>query len=59
MDVLDQRVADLSSILEKLRSASAKDQDLSQSTNEASHGEWKVCFYLLISDSLTLKTELS
>ncbi|KAH0927458.1 LOW QUALITY PROTEIN: hypothetical protein HID58_019714, partial [Brassica napus] len=40
--VLDQRVSDLSSILEKLRSASAKDQDLSQSTNEASRGDWKV-----------------
>ncbi|XP_013639028.1 PREDICTED: uncharacterized protein LOC106344165 isoform X1 [Brassica oleracea var. oleracea] len=39
VDVLDQRVADLSSILEKLRSASAKDQDLS---NEASTGDWKV-----------------
>ncbi|KAL0743895.1 hypothetical protein Bca4012_085408 [Brassica carinata] len=43
VDVLDQRVSDLSSILEKLRSASTKDQDLSQSTNEAtSHGDWKV-----------------
>ncbi|CAG7877848.1 unnamed protein product [Brassica rapa] len=42
VDVLDQRVSDLSSILEKLRSASAKDQDLSQSTNEASRGDWKV-----------------
>ncbi|KAJ0263833.1 Polyketide cyclase/dehydrase and lipid transport superfamily protein [Hirschfeldia incana] len=42
VDVLDQRVAALSSILEKLRSASTKDQDLSQSTNEASPGDWKV-----------------
>ncbi|KAF8088871.1 hypothetical protein N665_0528s0029 [Sinapis alba] len=42
VDVLDQRVSDLSSILERLRSASTKDQDLSQSTNEASHGDWKV-----------------
>ncbi|KAF2556862.1 hypothetical protein F2Q68_00017918 [Brassica cretica] len=39
VDVLDQRVSDLSSILEKLRSASQKDQDLS---NEASTGDWKV-----------------
>ncbi|KAJ4893396.1 Polyketide cyclase/dehydrase and lipid transport superfamily protein [Raphanus sativus] len=42
VDVLDQRVSDLSSIFEKLRSASTKDQDLSQLTNEASHGDWKV-----------------
>lgn len=51
MDVLDQRVADLSSILEKLRSASAKDQDLS---NEASTGDWKVCFYLFNFENRTV-----
>ncbi|KAF3550707.1 hypothetical protein DY000_02003976 [Brassica cretica] len=42
VDVLDQRVAGLSSILEKLRSVSAKDQDLSNPTKEASCGDWKV-----------------
>ncbi|CAH8359873.1 unnamed protein product [Eruca vesicaria subsp. sativa] len=42
VNVLDQRVSDLSSILEKLRSASTKDQELSQSTNETSYADWKV-----------------
>ncbi|CAH2054014.1 unnamed protein product, partial [Thlaspi arvense] len=42
VDVLDQRVADLSSILDKLRSVSTKDQKLSKSSNEASYGDWKV-----------------
>ncbi|KAL0855110.1 hypothetical protein Bca101_060262 [Brassica carinata] len=43
VDMLDQRVSDLSSILEKLRSVSTKDQDLSKSTNQASSGgDWKV-----------------
>ncbi|CAH8348842.1 unnamed protein product [Eruca vesicaria subsp. sativa] len=42
VDILDKRVADLSSILEKLRSVSTEDQDLSRSTNEASSGDWKV-----------------
>ncbi|CAG7882389.1 unnamed protein product [Brassica rapa] len=42
VDMLDQRVADLSSVLDKLRSVSTKDQDLSKSTNEASSSDWKV-----------------
>lgn len=46
VDKLDQRVADLSSTIEKLRSVSTKDQDLSKSSNDASYGDWKVCFFL-------------
>ncbi|XP_023641701.1 uncharacterized protein LOC17893254 isoform X1 [Capsella rubella] len=42
VDILDQRVAALSSAIEKLRSVSAKDQDLSKSSNEASYGDWKL-----------------
>ncbi|ESQ48871.1 hypothetical protein EUTSA_v10020420mg [Eutrema salsugineum] len=43
VDILDQRVADLSSILEKLRSVSTKDQEPSKSSNEeGSYGDWKV-----------------
>lgn len=45
VDMLDQRVADLSSVLDKLRSVSTKDQDLSKSTNKASSSDWKVCFF--------------
>jgi uncharacterized small protein (DUF1192 family) len=44
VDILDQRVAALSSTIEKLRSVSTKDQDLSKSSTEASYGDWKVCF---------------
>lgn len=45
MDILDQRVTGLSTILEKLRSVSAKDQDSSKSTKQASPGgDWKVRF---------------
>lgn len=45
VDILDQKVAGLSSILEKLRSVSTKDQSLSKSTKQASPGgDWKVCF---------------
>jgi uncharacterized small protein (DUF1192 family) len=43
VDILDQRVAALSSTIEKLRSVSTKDQDLSKSSTEASYGDWK-CF---------------
>uniref|UniRef100_A0A1J3ITC8 START domain-containing protein n=1 Tax=Noccaea caerulescens TaxID=107243 RepID=A0A1J3ITC8_NOCCA len=42
VDILDKKVADLSKILEKLRSVSSKDQDLSKSSNETSYGDWKV-----------------
>ncbi|CAA7016139.1 unnamed protein product [Microthlaspi erraticum] len=42
VDILDQKVAGLSTILEKLRSVSTKDQDLSKSSNETSYGDWKV-----------------
>ncbi|CAN6810200.1 unnamed protein product [Brassica oleracea] len=42
VDIFDQRVADLSSILEKLRSVSANDQHLSKPIKEASSGDWKV-----------------
>lgn len=43
VDILDQKVAGLSSILEKLRSVSTKDQSLSKSTKQASPGgDWKV-----------------
>jgi uncharacterized small protein (DUF1192 family) len=42
VDILDQRVAALSSTIEKLRSVSTKDQDLSKSSTEASYGDWKV-----------------
>uniref|UniRef100_A0A1J3D4T0 START domain-containing protein n=1 Tax=Noccaea caerulescens TaxID=107243 RepID=A0A1J3D4T0_NOCCA len=42
VDILDKKVADLSKILEKLRSVSTKDQDLSKSSNETSYGDWKV-----------------
>lgn len=47
VDMLDQRVADLSSVLDKLRSVSTKDQDLSKSTNKASSSDWKVCFFFV------------
>ncbi|CAH8260136.1 unnamed protein product [Arabidopsis lyrata] len=42
VDILDQRVAALSSTIEKLRSVSTKDHDSSKSNNEASYGDWKV-----------------
>lgn len=45
VDILDQRVAALSSTIEKLRSVSTKDHDSSKSNNEASYGDWKVCFF--------------
>lgn len=49
MDILDKKVADLSKILEKLRSVSTKGQDLSKSSNETSYGDWKVCCFDSIS----------
>ncbi|XP_010486840.1 PREDICTED: uncharacterized protein LOC104764931 [Camelina sativa] len=42
VDILDQRVAALSSTIEKLRSVSKKDQELAKSSNDASYGDWKL-----------------
>ncbi|XP_010498028.1 PREDICTED: uncharacterized protein LOC104775794 [Camelina sativa] len=42
VDILDRRVAALSSTIEKLRSVSKKDQELAKSSNDASYGDWKL-----------------
>ncbi|XP_019092438.1 PREDICTED: uncharacterized protein LOC104745384 isoform X2 [Camelina sativa] len=42
VDILDRRVAALSSTIEKLRSVSKKDQELAKSNNDASYGDWKL-----------------